>query len=56
MNAESVESIADAIVRLAGDADLRQSLRDAGRRHAAQFTWQRSAQQLLTAYNKVLNS
>jgi glycosyltransferase involved in cell wall biosynthesis len=56
VNAESVESIADAIARLAGDADLRQSLRDAGRRHAAQFTWQRSAQQLLAAYNKVLNS
>ncbi|MCB0115939.1 MAG: glycosyltransferase family 4 protein [Caldilineaceae bacterium] len=54
VDAESVESIAAAIVRLANEDALRRSLREAGRRHAAQFTWQRSARQLLAAYRYVL--
>lgn len=54
VQATSVESIAAGIVTLAQNADLRQTLRAAGLTHAAQFTWQRSAEQLLAAYQKVL--
>ncbi|MBX3012105.1 MAG: glycosyltransferase family 4 protein [Caldilineaceae bacterium] len=54
VNAESVESIAHGILTLAQDSALRQRLRTAGLTHAAQFTWQQSAQQLLAAYRHVL--
>lgn len=54
IDAESVRSIADGIVRLATDATLRDQLRTAGLHHAATFTWQRSARQLLDAYSRVL--
>lgn len=54
VDAEDVTSIAEGIIRLATDAALRKQLRAAGLQHAAQFTWQRSAQQLLDAYARVL--
>ncbi len=54
VQATNVESIAAGIVTLAQDATLRQQLRSAGLAHAAQFTWQRSAEQLLATYQKVL--
>jgi len=54
VQATSVESIAAGLITLAQDTTLRQQLRTAGRSHAAQFTWQRSAEQLLMAYQKVL--
>lgn len=54
IKAEQVESIAEGIVTLTGNASLRQQLRTLGLGHAAQFTWQRSAEQLLAAYQKVL--
>lgn len=54
VKAKQVESIAEGIVTLAQDAALRQRLRTLGFAHAAQFTWQRSAEQLLAAYQKVL--
>ena len=54
MAAGDVESIAAGILRLATDGALAAQLAAAGRRHAAQFTWRRSAEQLLAAYNKVL--
>ncbi|MBX3000434.1 MAG: glycosyltransferase family 4 protein [Caldilineaceae bacterium] len=54
VNAESVEEIAAGIVRLASDEDLRTRLREDGRTHAASFTWERSARQLLDAYRRVL--
>lgn len=50
VEAEDVRSIADGIVRLATDATLRAQLRTAGLHHAAHFTWERSARQLLDAY------
>ncbi len=56
VDALSIESIAAGIIQLANDADLRQQLRSAGLHHAAQFTWQRSAEQLLAAYLHVLDS
>lgn len=53
VDAEDVTSMAEAIVRLAADVDLRQRLREAGLRHVVRFTWDNSAQQLLTAYKKL---
>jgi glycosyltransferase involved in cell wall biosynthesis len=54
VKAEEVSSIAAGIVRLATEEALRAQLRGAGLQHAAQFTWQRSAHQLLDAYTRVL--
>ncbi|GIV80203.1 MAG: glycosyl transferase family 1 [Litorilinea sp.] len=54
VRAEEVESIAQGILQLAQDEQLRVRLREAGLAHAAQFTWERSAQQLVAAYTKVL--
>ncbi len=54
VDALDVDSIAAGIIDLATDAGLRQRLRVAGLSHAQQFTWQRSAQQLLGSYQKVL--
>uniref|UniRef100_A0A540VB61 Glycosyltransferase family 4 protein n=1 Tax=Litorilinea aerophila TaxID=1204385 RepID=A0A540VB61_9CHLR len=54
VRAEEVESIAQGILQLAQDEQLRIRLREAGLAHAAQFTWERSAQQLVAAYTKVL--
>ena len=48
-------SIRDGIVRLATDDALRATLRTAGMQHAATFTWQRSARQLLDAYARFLS-
>ena len=55
VQAEETRSIADGILRLTQDAELRQQLRQAGLLHAAQFSWERSARQLLAAYEKVLH-
>ncbi len=55
VHAEEVESIAQGILQLAQDGQLRARLREAGRAHAAQFTWERSAQQLIAAYAKTLS-
>jgi glycosyltransferase involved in cell wall biosynthesis len=54
VKAEDVQSITAGLIRLATEPTLRHQLRSAGMAHAAQFTWQRSAQQLLSAYRKVL--
>ncbi len=54
VRAEDVDSIAEGIVRLATDAALAAQLAAAGQEHAAHFTWERSAQQLLSAYHKLL--
>jgi glycosyltransferase involved in cell wall biosynthesis len=54
VKAEEVTNIAAGLLKLAQDSTLRQQLRHLGLAHAAQFTWQRSAQQLLSAYQKVL--
>jgi glycosyltransferase involved in cell wall biosynthesis len=56
VQAEDVGSIAHAIVRLAQEDSLRQQLRSAGIAHAANFTWERSARQLLEAYERVLGT
>jgi glycosyltransferase involved in cell wall biosynthesis len=54
VQATEVKSIAEGIIRLATDATLAAQLAAAGLKHAAHFTWQRSAQQLLSAYRKLL--
>ncbi len=56
VHAEDVEAIAQGIVRLCQDANLRQTLRQAGQAHAARFTWQRSAEQLWRAYEIALSN
>lgn len=55
VEAEDVQDIAEGLLKLAQDAELRDNLRQAGLRNAAQFTWQRSARQLLNAYDAVLS-
>ena len=55
VDAESVESIADGIIRLAGDPGLRAQLSEAGKAHARGFTWDRSLRQLLDAYERALS-
>ena len=54
VNALDLDSIAHGIIRLATDRLLRQQLATNGLAHAAQFTWERSADQLLDAYHKTL--
>jgi len=54
VKAEDVGSIAAGIMRLATDAALHAQLRRAGLSHAAHFTWERSARQLLDAYARTL--
>ncbi len=44
---QDVAAIANGIVRLVADNDLRTRLRERGLRHAAQWTWERTAQQTL---------
>ncbi len=50
VDALDVDAIAAGLVRLASDEPLRAALRAAGLAHAAHFTWERSARQLLAAY------
>lgn len=54
IDANSVESIADGITRLATQSDLRARLAAAGKTHAGTFTWDRSLRQLLEAYERAL--
>ncbi len=54
VRAEDANSIAAGIMRLATDTALAAQLAAAGQEHAAHFTWERSAQQLLSAYHKLL--
>ena len=54
VQAEDVDSIAEGIIRLATDEALAATTGCRRAEHAAQFTWERSAQQLLSAYRKLL--
>lgn len=54
VDAESVESIADGLTRLATQPELRAQLAAAGEVHARSFTWSRSLRQLLEAYGRAL--
>ena len=54
VQATDVTSIAEGIVKMATDSTLRETLRSDGRAHAKTFTWDRSAQQLHRAYERLL--
>ena len=49
----SVTELASAMVRLAGDAGLRETLRAKGLARARLFSWQRTAAQTLAVYEEV---
>jgi len=53
-DAEDPTSIAAALRRVLSDAALRERLRVAGREQAARFTWERTAQGTLRAYERAL--
>ena len=55
VDVQDTDSIAAGIVQLATDSALRQYLARKGRAHAAHFTWERSADQLLAAYQETLS-
>jgi glycosyltransferase involved in cell wall biosynthesis len=51
---ESVEGIAGAIRSLLADPDLRARLAEAGRRRAAEFSWERTARGTVETYRRAL--
>jgi glycosyltransferase involved in cell wall biosynthesis len=51
----SPDSLADAIMRLASDADLRKRMGQAGREHVSHyFNWPDNLRQMLIIYDKLL--
>lgn len=52
---ESTAEIAAALGRLAGGGEESERLREAGPRRAAEFSWQRSAERHLAAYERLLS-
>jgi glycosyltransferase involved in cell wall biosynthesis len=56
VDAQDIDSIAQGLLRMANDAALRDTLRTAGLAHAAHFTWERSAADLLATYTRLLAS
>ena len=49
----STESIAQAIIKVSNDEQLRQNLVTAGRERNKQFTWQRTAEEVVKIYGKL---
>ncbi|MBI5816512.1 MAG: glycosyltransferase family 4 protein [Nitrospinae bacterium] len=49
----SVEAISGAMLKLAGSADLRRSMRENGLRQAAKFSWKETARRTLEVYNSL---
>lgn len=52
--AEDTDSLAQALIRVAGDADRREALRAAGRARLAHFSWERCAADTAAVYRQVL--
>jgi glycosyltransferase involved in cell wall biosynthesis len=50
---DDVDAIAGALERLLSDAQLRQKLGDEGKRRAADFTWDRAAEQTLAVLRRI---
>jgi len=50
------QELATAIHQLWTDAELRHQLSQAGLKHAAAFTWQRTAQRTIAVYRKILDN
>ncbi|HZS75815.1 MAG TPA: glycosyltransferase family 1 protein [Ktedonobacteraceae bacterium] len=53
VNPYKTSEIASAITRVLEDAQLQEDLRQKGLQRAAQFTWQQSAQKMLSIYQRV---
>ena len=53
INPESVEELADAIVHVLEQPDLRDRLRVKGLQRAKQFTWERAARQTVAVYREI---
>ena len=53
VEAEDVDAIAGALERLLSDGQLRQKLGDEGKRRAADFTWDRAAEQTLAVLRRI---
>ena len=49
-------AFASAVERVLADSDLRSELRARGLRRAAQFTWERTAQQTMEVYASVMGA
>jgi glycosyltransferase involved in cell wall biosynthesis len=47
------QELAEAIIRVLEDADLRLHMREKGLRRASEFTWRKTARQTLEVYEKV---
>jgi glycosyltransferase involved in cell wall biosynthesis len=50
----TAESVARALMLLAEDTDLRARLGAAGRHRASEYTWERSVEAMLAAYDELL--
>lgn len=50
----SIESISEAIVKVANDENLQNRLVEAGRKRIQQFTWKRTAEQIIEVYKKLV--
>jgi len=53
VKADDVDAIAGGLERLLSDAQLRQKLGDEGRRRAAEFTWDKAAEQTLAVLRRI---
>lgn len=53
VNPENTEELADAIIRVLEDSDLRATLRAMGFERARRFTWERAAQRTLAVYREI---
>lgn len=49
-----VEGLAEAMLQVLTDADLREELRRKGLERAKQFTWERTARETVAVYREVL--
>lgn len=54
VEADDVEALADSLVRLTTDDELRRQLGAAGRQRAGEFTWERTAEKTRSAYDAAL--
>ncbi len=52
VNPLDIDSIADGLKRLAGDSDLRERLKNAGRLRASTFTWGKMADDMMNVYSR----
>ena len=52
----SIDEIADAMGRIAGDGELRRVLREKGLARAGHFTWDETARRTLAAYHATAES